>query len=136
LGARNNDPQLEARVRTFELAFRMQAEATDAFDLTRETKECRELYGDTTHGRQLLYARRLIERGVRFVQVWSGAGQPWDNHDNLEAEHRKLAGQWDGPIAAFLTDLKQRGLFDSTLVLWGGEFGRTPVAELPALSGR
>src|SRR5207247_2805421 len=106
------------------------------FDLSKESVATRALYGETVHGRQLLYTRRLIERGVRFVQVWSGAGQPWDNHDNLEAEHRKLAGQWDGPIAAFLTDLKQRGLFDSTLVLWGGEFGRTPVAELPALNGR
>jgi len=68
--------------------------------------------------------------------VWSGAGQPWDNHDGLEANHKKLAAQWDGPIAAFLTDLKRLGLFDETLVLWGGEFGRTPVAELPALNGR
>jgi hypothetical protein len=136
LAARNADPQLEARVRTFELAFRMQAEATDAFDLSKESKKTRELYGDTTHGRQLLYTRRLIERGVRFVQVWSGAGQPWDNHDNLEKEHKKLAGEWDRPIAAFLTDLKRLGLLDATLVLWGGEFGRTPVAELPALNGR
>ena len=136
MAARQADAQLEARVRTFELAFRMQAEATDAFDLTRETKETRELYGDTTHGRQLLYTRRLIERGVRFVQVWSGAGQPWDNHDGLEAQHKSLSAGWDQPIDAFLTDLKRRGLFDSTLVLWGGEFGRTPVAELPALNGR
>ena len=136
LKERKNDPQLEARARTFELAFRMQAEATDAFDLTRERKETREQYGDTVHGRQLLYTRRLIERGVRFVQLWSGAGQPWDNHDKLETEHRKLAAQWDQPIAAFLADLKRVGLFDSTLVLWGGEFGRTPVAELPALNGR
>ena len=71
-----------------------------------------------------------------FVQVWSGGGQPWDNHDGLEAQHKKLAAEWDKPTAAFLTDLKRRGLFDSTLVLWGGEFGRTPVAELPALNGR
>jgi hypothetical protein len=134
--ARPADPQLEARTRTFELAFRMQAEATDAFDLTKETKETRALYGDTTHGRQLLYTRRLIERGVRFVQVWSGAGQPWDNHDGLEAQHKKLAGEWDQPIAAFLADLKRVGLLDETLVLWGGEFGRTPVAELPQLNGR
>jgi hypothetical protein len=134
--AREGDPQLEARIRTFELAFRMQSEAADAFDLTKETKQTREAYGDTVHGRQLLYARRLVERGVRFVQVWSGAGQPWDNHDNLEKQHRTLAGQWDKPLAAFLADLKRVGLFDSTLVLWGGEFGRTPVAELPALNGR
>lgn len=136
LNNRKADAQLEARIRTFELAFRMQSEATDAFDITRETKPTRELYGDNLHGRQLLYTRRLIERGVRFIQVWSGAGQPWDNHDNLEKQHRKLAGDWDRAISAFLFDLKRTGLFDSTLVLWGGEFGRTPVAELPALNGR
>jgi hypothetical protein len=133
---RAGDARLETRIRTFELAFRMQTEASEAFDLNRETKTTRERYGDTVHGRQMLYARRLIERGVRFVQVWSGAGQPWDNHDNLEKQHRTLAGQWDGPIAAFLADLKRLGLFDETLVLWGGEFGRTPVAELPQLNGR
>jgi hypothetical protein len=136
LGERSHDPQLEARIRTFELAFRMQTEAADVFDLSRETQKVRDLYGDTTIGRQLLLARRLIERGVRVVQLWSGAGQPWDNHDGLEANHRKLAAQWDQPIAAFLTDLKARGLFDSTLVQWSGEFGRTPVAEYPALNGR
>ena len=136
LAERKNDAALEARIRTFELAARMQTEASEAFDLSRESKKTRDLYGDTTHGRQLLYARRLIERGVRMVQVWSGAGQPWDNHDNIASEHRKLAAQWDQPIAAFLTDLQVRGLFDDTLVLWGGEFGRTPVAELPALNGR
>ncbi|MBP3955562.1 DUF1501 domain-containing protein [Gemmata sp. G18] len=136
LADRANDAQLETRIRTFELAFRMQSEAADVFDLSRETKKIRDLYGDTTIGRQLLLTRRLIERGVRVVQLWSGAGQPWDNHDNLATTHKALAGQWDQPIAAFLSDLKQRGLFDSTLVQWGGEFGRTPVAELPALNGR
>ncbi|MBC7852327.1 MAG: DUF1501 domain-containing protein, partial [Pirellulaceae bacterium] len=130
------DAQLEARIASFELAFRMQTEAADAFDISRETQATLTAYGDTLHGRELLITRRLIERGVRFIQVWSGAGQPWDNHDGLEANHKKLAEGWDGPIAAFLTDLKQRGLFDETLILWGGEFGRTPVAELPALSGR
>lgn len=133
---RGKDAALEARIRTFELAFRMQSEAAEVFDLSRETRKVRDLYGDTTIGRQLLLARRLIERGVRVVQLWSGAGQPWDNHDNLATTHKGLAGQWDQPIAAFLTDLKARGLFDSTLVLWGGEFGRTPVAEYPALNGR
>jgi hypothetical protein len=133
---RHNDAQLEARIRSFELAFRMQMEASDVFDLRREPEAVRNLYGNTVHGRQLLYTRRLIERGVRFVQLWSGGGQPWDNHDGLAANHRKLAEQWDQPIAAFMSDLKQRGLFDSTLILWGGEFGRTPVAELPALNGR
>ena len=132
----SNAPELESRIRSFEMAFRMQTEAAEAFDLSRETKGTLEMYGDTTIGRQLLLTRRLIERGVRFIQAWSGAGQPWDNHSGLEAEHRKLAGQWDGPIAAFINDLKQRGLFDETLILWGGEFGRTPVAELPALNGR
>jgi hypothetical protein len=136
LEARQRDAQLEARIQSFELAFRMQSEAADAFDVTREPITVRERYGLGVHGRQLLITRRLLERGVRFVQVYSGNFQPWDNHDNIEKEHRRLAGEWDQPIAAFLTDLKQRGLLDSTLVIWGGEFGRTPVAELPGLSGR
>jgi arylsulfatase A-like enzyme len=130
------DPRLEARIQSFELAYRMQSEASDAFDGEKEPKSIRELYGPGTPARQLIIARRLLERGVRFVQVWSGAGQPWDNHENIEATHRALAGQWDRPIWAFLTDLKRRGMLDDTLVVWGGEFGRTPVAELPALSGR
>jgi hypothetical protein len=134
--SRPADPQLEARIQSFELAYRMQSEAAEAFDITREPLKVRELYGTGTHGRQLLIARRLIERGVRFVQLWSGAGQPWDNHDGLYAQHKSLSAEWDRPIAAFLDDLKARGLFDETLVLWGGEFGRTPVAELPGLSGR
>ena len=133
---RAHDAPLEARIATFELAYRMQTEATDAFDVTRESADLRSAYGEGTHGRQLLITRRLLERGVRFVQVWSGAGQPWDNHENLEKDHRQLAAGWDQPIAAFLADLKQRGLFEDTLVLWSGEFGRTPVAELPALNGR
>jgi Protein of unknown function (DUF1501) len=133
---RPNDPLLEARIESFELAYRMQSEAAAAFDFMREPLRVRERYGTGTHARQLLITRRLIERGVRFVQVWSGAGQPWDNHDGLEGQHKKLASDWDRPIAAFLDDLKARGLFDETLVMWGGEFGRTPVAELPGLSGR
>jgi len=136
LKERAADPQLEARIQTFELAYRMQTEAADAFDINREPKNIRDAYGNGTHGRQLLMTRRLLERGVRFIQVWSGNGQPWDNHDGLEKNHRKLAGDWDQPLAAFLTDLRQRGLLDSTLVLWGGEFGRTPVAEYPQLNGR
>ena len=83
------------------------------------------------HGRQTLIARRLLERGVRYVQLWHGEGQPWDNHDDLEENHRRLAGQCDQGIAALLTDLSQRGLLDETLVVWGGEFGRTPAVELP-----
>ncbi len=136
LEERGADPQLEARIQAFELAFGMQSEATDAFDINREPKNVREAYGSGTHGRQLLMTRRLLERGVRFIQVWSGNGQPWDNHDGLKKNHRKLAGEWDQPLAAFLTDLRQRGLLESTLVLWGGEFGRTPVAEYPQLNGR
>jgi hypothetical protein len=136
LAARPHDPQLEARIQSFELAYRMQGEAAEAFDISREPQAIRDLYTSGLQGRQLLITRRLLERGVRFVQVWSGAGQPWDNHDNLEKEHRKLATDWDQPICAFLTDLKARGMLDSTLVMWGGEFGRTPVAELPNLSGR
>ncbi|MDP6914507.1 MAG: DUF1501 domain-containing protein, partial [Verrucomicrobiota bacterium] len=128
---RQKDAQLEARIQSFELAYRMQMDATDAFDVNREPKHIRELYGEGTQARQLLIARRLVERGVRFVQVWHGSGQPWDNHDDIEVNHRRLAGQCDQGIGALLKDLKQRGLLDETLVLWGGEFGRTPTVELP-----
>ena len=132
----NNDDALDARIKSFEMAYRMQLEAAEAFDLARETQYTLDMYGDSTIGRQLLLTRRLIERGVRFIQAWSGAGQPWDNHSALEGTHKRLAAEWDQPIDAFMTDLKQRGLFDETLILWGGEFGRTPVAEMPALNGR
>jgi uncharacterized protein (DUF1501 family) len=108
----------------------MQMEATDAFDLSREPESIRAMYGDHVHGRQTLMARRLLERGVRFVQLWHGSGQPWDTHDNIEGNLRRLAGEIDGPIAALMADLKQRGMFDDTLILWGGEFGRTPSVEL------
>ena len=124
------DPQLEARIRSFELAYRMQTEATDAFDISKEPKKIREMYGEGGFARQCLMARRLLERGVRFVQLWHGNGQPWDSHDDIE-DHRNLALQCDQAIGAFLTDLKQRGLLDETLVIWGGEFGRTPVVEMP-----
>src|SRR5438093_2191720 len=113
LEARQRDAQLEARIQSFELAYRMQSEAADAFDIGREPPKIRAAYGPGTQARQLLITRRLLERGVRFVQVWSGAGQPWDNHDTLGKEHRRLAKDWDQPIAAFLKDLKQRGLLDS-----------------------
>jgi hypothetical protein len=129
--ARAQDMALEARAQSFEMAYRMQLEATDAFDISREPESIRAMYGDTVQGRQFLIARRLIERGVRFVQLWHGAGQPWDSHDDLEVNHRKLAHESDQPTAALLTDLKQRGLLDETLVMWGGEFGRTPTVELP-----
>jgi hypothetical protein len=129
--ARLNDPQLEARIQSFELAYRMQLDATDAFDIQKEPEYIREMYGDGVQGRQMLIARRLAERGVRFIQIWHGQGQPWDNHDDIEKNHGRLAQQSDQPIAALLTDLKQRGMLEDTLVIWGGEFGRTPTVELP-----
>ena len=128
---RKEDAQLEARIQSFELAYRMQMDATDAFDISREPEHIRKMYGEGTQARQILIARRLIERGVRFVQLWHGNGQPWDNHDDIEVNHRRLAKECDQPIGALLKDLKQRGLLDSTLVIWGGEFGRTPTVELP-----
>jgi Protein of unknown function (DUF1501) len=128
---RAQDAQLEARIQSFELAYRMQIDATDAFDIEKEPKNIRDMYGSGTQARQLLIARRLLERGVRFVQVWHGAGQPWDNHDDIEENHRKLAKECDQPIGALLADLKQRGMLQDTLVIWGGEFGRTPTVELP-----
>ncbi|MBX3440975.1 MAG: DUF1501 domain-containing protein [Planctomyces sp.] len=124
------DSRLDARIQSFELAFRMQRDASEAFDLTEEPEHVQQAYGDGVHGRQTLIARRLLERGVRYVQLWHGAGQPWDNHDNIEKNHRTLAGQIDQPIAALIADLKQRGMFDDTLIIWGGEFGRTPTVEL------
>ncbi|MCA9148811.1 MAG: DUF1501 domain-containing protein [Planctomycetales bacterium] len=128
---RDHDPQLESRIQSFELAFRMQTEAAEAFDVSRESESVRKLYGGGVQARQILIARRLVERGVRFVQVWHGAGQPWDNHDDIEVNHRRLAQQCDRAIGALLTDLKQRGMLEDTLVIWGGEFGRTPTVELP-----
>lgn len=125
-----DDPRLEARIQSFELAFRMQTEAAEAFDVTLEPQQILDLYGPGVHARQTLIARRLVERGVRYVQLWHGAGQPWDNHEQIEKNHRTLAGELDQPIAALMTDLKQRGMFDDTLIVWGGEFGRTPTVEL------
>ncbi|AMV32839.1 hypothetical protein VN12_11995 [Pirellula sp. SH-Sr6A] len=124
-----DDPRLEARIQSFELAFRMQTEAADVLDLSKEPKEVLEAYGDTVHGRQTLIARRMLEQGVRYVQLWHGAGQPWDHHGDIEKNLRKNAAEIDQPIAAFLRDLKQRDMLKDTLVLWGGEFGRTPVSE-------
>jgi hypothetical protein len=129
--ARDQDPQLESRIQSFELAYRMQADAADAFDVSKESQQTLDAYGPGVQARQLLIARRLLERGVRFVQVWHGAGQPWDNHDDIEVNHRRLAGQCDAAIAQLITDLKERGMFDDTLIIWGGEFGRTPTVELP-----
>ena len=101
---RSNDARLEARLQSFELAYRMQMEASDAFDISKEPEEVRKMYGSGTQARQMLITRRLIERGVRFVQVWHGAGQPWDNHDDLEKNHQRLARECDQPIAALLKD--------------------------------
>jgi hypothetical protein len=128
---RQRESQLEARIQSFELAYRMQMDASDAFDVSREPEHIRKMYGEGTHARQLLIARRLLEKGVRFVQLWHGEGQPWDNHDDIEVNHRRLAKQCDQGIGALLKDLKQRGMLQDTLVIWGGEFGRTPVVELP-----
>ena len=133
--ASRSDPRLDARIESFELAFRMQMAASDAFDLSHEPQHIRELYGEGVHARQTLIARRLLERGVRYVQLWHGASQPWDHHSGLEGGHRDLARQIDQPVAALLTDLKQRGMFDDTLVIFGGEFGRTPTVELGADGG-
>jgi hypothetical protein len=124
--ALQQDPQLEARIKAFEMAYRMQIEATDAFDLEKEPQSVRTLYGDTPQGRQLLIARRLVERGVRFVQVWAGG---WDHHEDLETRLPASAAEIDTPAAALLTDLQQRGLFDTTLVIWGGEFGRSATRD-------
>jgi len=120
------DPQLEARIKSFEMAYRMQIEATDAFDLEKEPQNIRTLYGETPQGRQLLIARRLVERGVRFIQVWAGG---WDHHENIETRLPASAAEIDTAAAGLLTDLKQRGLLDSTLVIWGGEFGRSATRD-------
>jgi len=125
-----SDPRLDTRIQSFELAFRMQMEAAEAFDISREAQATRDLYGTGVHARQTLIARRLVERGVRYVQLWHGAGNAWDHHANLEPSHRTLSAQIDQPISALLTDLKSRGMLEDTLVIWGGEFGRTPTVEL------
>jgi hypothetical protein len=131
LKERGEDDALEARIQSFELAYRMQGEAAEAFDVSREPKHVLEAYGPGVQARQILIARRLVERGVRFVQVWHGQGQPWDNHDDIADRHRDLAGQCDRAIGALLADLKRLGMLEDTLVIWGGEFGRTPTVELP-----
>src|SRR2546422_153700 len=130
---REEDALLESRTQSFELAFRMQMEADEAFDLSKEPENIRKMYGEGLQARQMLIARRLLERGVRFVQVWHGAGQPWDSHDDIRANHGRLARECDQPIAALIKDLKQRGMLEDTLGSWGGEFGRTPTVELPDL---
>jgi hypothetical protein len=126
---RPGDERLESRIHSLELAFRMQTAATDVFDLSREPAHIREMYGNTTQGRNLLIARRLAERGVRYVQCYHGGGQPWDGHNTIVPSLKRLTGDSDKPIAALLTDLKQRGLLDDTLVIWGGEMGRTSTTQ-------
>lgn len=131
---RTSNTDLEARIRSFELAFQMQSHAPEAVDLSRETAETKKLYGlenkaTASYGRNLLMARRLVERGVRFVQCYHGAGSKWDAHDNIQANHTRMCGGMDRPVAGLLEDLKRRGLLDQTLVVWGGEFGRTPMSE-------
>jgi uncharacterized protein (DUF1501 family) len=127
-----DEGRLESRIQSFEQAFRMQMEATDAFDVSREPKSVMEMYGPGPQARQLIIARRLLERGVRVVQAWYGAGFPWDHHGEIIERLPKMCADVDRPIAAFIADLKQRGMLDDTLVIWGGEFGRTPTAERPS----
>jgi uncharacterized protein (DUF1501 family) len=132
--ARSDDPDLSARMAAYELAFRMQATAPEAVDLSRETAKTREEYGlhrkdCAEFAHRCLLARRLVERGVRFVQIYCGGGSQWDAHSDLEGNHRRMCARCDQPTGALLRDLKRRGLLDQTLVIWGGEFGRTPMSE-------
>jgi hypothetical protein len=137
LGENPGESALAARIASYELAYRMQSEAAEAVDLAREPQSVHRLYGldnkNSAHfGRNCLLARRLVERGVRFVQLYSGGNEgprAWDAHDDLKANHDLHCAETDRPIAGLLTDLKSRGLLESTLVIWGGEFGRTPTAE-------
>lgn len=131
-----NELQLDARIASYELAARLQVEASDALDVAEESAATREMYGigqepTDSYGRRCLMARRLVERGVRFVQLYIN-GQIWDNHSSLESGMRDASQRTDKPIAALLSDLKQRGLLDTTLVIWGGEFGRSPIAQTDA----
>jgi hypothetical protein len=125
---RGGDDQLDARIQALEMAYRMQTEAAEVFDLSRESETIRKLYGDGPFAQGCLLARRLAERGVRMTQIYYGNGQPWDDHGDI-LNHRNHARATDQAIAALLTDLKQRGLLKDTLVIWGGEFGRTPMSE-------
>jgi hypothetical protein len=132
--ARADDGELAARINTYELAYRMQTAAPEAVDISSESAATKELYGlndrkTAIMGSNCLLARRLVERGVRFVQVYSGSGSGWDAHADVEDNHSKMCYSCDQPIAGLLTDLKSRGLLDDTLVIWGGEFGRTPFNE-------
>jgi len=130
LERRPGEEAIETRLKSFELAFRMQSEASEAFDVSQEPGHILDLYGPGPQNRQLLIARRLVERGVRFVQTWHGSPQPWDSHENIKDQHRKVANECDSGLAALIIDLKQRGLLGQTLVLCTGEFGRTPTVEM------
>jgi len=132
--ARTENSELEARIRSYELAFRMQATAPEAVDLSDETAETKQLYGidqeeTAAYGRNCLLARRLVERGVRFIQLYHGSGSKWDAHKGIEENHAKMCRAMDLPVAGLIKDLRRRGLLDETLVIWGGEFGRTPMSE-------
>ena len=134
LQGREEETRLAARIAAYELAYRMQAEAPEAVDIANETSETQKLYGldedrTKTYGMMCLRARRLVERGVRFVQCYSGSGSQWDAHGDMEENHGRLCPRSDKPVAALIQDLKRRGLLDTTLVVWGGEFGRTPMNE-------
>ena len=137
IDAGDYDTEMASRIASYELAYRMQSHAPEAVDLASESETTRQAYGlDQEHtrdfGTRLLLARRMVERGVRFVQVYSGGGPlitQWDAHTHLKANHEKMAGHTDQPIGALLTDLKQRGLLDETLIIWGAEFGRLPTSE-------
>lgn len=133
LASRAGESSLETHIRSMELAYQMQSEASEAFDLSRESATTREAYGDTEFGRSCLLGRRLLERGVRVVQVFyvkSNSKQPWDTHSNNNSGHEKLCADSDRATAALLADLKGRGMLEDTLVIWGGEFGRTPYAQI------
>jgi hypothetical protein len=142
--ASTGDASLQARIESFELAYRMQMSAPEALDLASESKETHDLYGldDPTCGhfaKQCLIARRLVERGVRFIQIYSGGEEnqkSWDGHNDIQGNHSGFAAETDRPIAALLEDLSRRGLLDETLVVWGGEFGRLPIAQKSAKPGR
>jgi hypothetical protein len=131
---RREHDQVDAQIAACELAYRMQSSAPEVADLSRESAQTQRLYGidraeTERNGRNCLLARRLVERGVRFVQVYMGVGSRWDAHRDLDANHAQYCRESDRPIAGLLEDLKSRGLLDSTLVVWGGEFGRTPMSE-------
>jgi uncharacterized protein (DUF1501 family) len=132
--SRRDDSELLARLGSYELAYRMQSSAPEAVDLAKESEATKQLYGldnpaTAKFGANCLMARRLVERNVRFIQLYSGSGSGWDAHSDIEGNHGKMCASVDKPIAGLLSDLKARGLLETTLVVWGGEFGRTPFSE-------